>query len=663
MSHLIWTPAFFEHIRTKKKQYDWAAEAFRRFREPNNEFINNVPADISLMGGGWSHNYNCPHDGARLVLQDRHHHQCPSCGTVWSGSPWDEVAIANEHWFNSIRCRDAAVLFGIEGDPAWADTARHILLHYAHHYDQYPLHDKLGGTDISSGKVQCQTLSEASWLAPIAQAFAILKLNDGLNSKEQDEIESRLLRPALQVIANNPKKKSNWQTYHNAAKALVAAALEDSALMDEVIDDPENGFLFQMENSLADDGFWYEGSWGYHFYTLEAQVMIALAGLSFGMKLYEHPRFQMMFQVPLDCMFPDGTLPAVHDSGEVQLERYTHLYEFSLVHFGIGKRLVLNSKRNNLYSLLFGEPIEEDLKKLTKHTLEFVDLKRSGMIFSSWQTSSKEHSQMAMIDYGEHGGEHGHQDKLNILFYANGHPWLTDAGTMPYGNPMHFGYFKHTAAHNTVTIGTRSQASTEGTLRNTRVEGTVLMESNADVEGTYPGVFMQRKIVMADSLLFDVFHVRCAQPEDLDWIVHTQGMPLIDQNGISVARQLESGSLGSLDGYNYFKDIQLLDLSGSLNVMQWQWDREAQASDRLALHLLDPVEGEEIFLAESPALSNVKRRSTLIRRRKQVTETTFVSIFHAYREGEPVLHLEKMKEPGWSLQLPNGNTLRLSTTL
>ncbi|MCR8634058.1 heparinase II/III domain-containing protein [Paenibacillus radicis (ex Xue et al. 2023)] len=662
MSTVIWTPAFFEHIRTKCMKYHWAADALQRFREPNAEFVKNAPADIPLVGGGWSHNYSCPHDGARLVLQDRQHHQCPACETVWSGSPWDEVAIANEHWRNSIRCRDAAVLYGIEGDLVWADTARHILLYYALHYEQYPLHDKLGGADLSSGKVQCQTLSEASWLAPLAQAFAILKHNGGLTAEEQDEIESRLLRPALDVIGNNPKEKSNWQTYHNAAKALVAAALGDNDLMAEVVDDPENGFLFQMEHSLADDGFWYEGSWGYHFYTLEAQVMIAIAGLSFEMKLYEHPRFQRMFQVPLDCMFPDGTLPAVHDSGEVQLKRYSHLYEFSLAHFGMGERMVSESQRNTLYSLLFGEALEQESKKPTQQTLEFVDLKRSGMIFSNWESPSQEQSQMAMMDYGEHGGEHGHQDKLNILFYAQGHPWLTDAGTMPYGNPMHFGYFKHTVAHNTVAIGAKSQASAEGILQKTIIEGTAFMETIAEVQGTYPGVFMQRKIVMADSLLFDVFHVRCDQARDIDWIIHTQGIPLTGQNGIRITSELQSESLGSTEGYNYLKGIQLLDLSGSQNVMEWQWDRESQSADRLALYLLDAVEDEQIYLAESPALSNVKRRSTFIRRRKQVTETTFVGILHTFREGEPALRLEK-QDLDWSLQLGQGNALRLSTGL
>lgn len=668
MESVLWTPSFFNEIREKCHRYEWADNALRQLVRQTETFVETEP-EFPLTGGGWSHNYNCPNDGARLTLIDMHHHKCPACGSVWSGTPWDEVAVSHVHGRNSMNCRNAAVLLGITGDAKWAERAKQVLLFYAEHYDQYPLHDRHGGAGVSSGKVQCQTLSEASWLAPLAQAYAILKQQGILSPREQSIIAEKLLLAALAVIGRNPMGISNWQSYHNAARALVAAAIGDRALMEQAVYDPENGFMFQMENSLGEDGFWYEGAWGYHFYALEAQVMIALAALSFDLHLYENRRFQAMFQAPLNCMFPDGTLPAVHDSAEVQVGRYAHLFEFSAAFFGIGEKIVQESERTSLYSLLFGASKDTLETGEPARAHEFVQLKRSGMVFLRWGAESRDRQQIAMIDYGEHGGWHGHQDKLNLLYYAKGHPWLNDAGMLPYGNPMHERFFKQTVAHNTVAVGRRSQAPAEGALRLARTDGSDRMEAVASVEGTYPGVSMRRKIVMTDSLLFDVFYVRCEREQDVDWIVHTEGIPLLEQERQWTATARQDGCLGLEDGYSFLKEIKKLETNQALTTtVEWQWDREGHASDRFMLYAIHGHPGEEMYMAESLAMPNIKRRSTFIRRRRGVKETVFVALFRPYRQTEaPIqLHFEPERSGGPReviVEYEGGGTVRFSTDI
>ena len=57
----------------------------------------------------------------------------------------------------------------------------------------------------------------------------------------------------------------------------------------KAVADPENGFVFQMNTSVTEDGMWYENSWGYHFYTLSAMVQIAEWARHLDIDLWTNP--------------------------------------------------------------------------------------------------------------------------------------------------------------------------------------------------------------------------------------------------------------------------------------------------------------------------------------------------------------------------------------
>ena len=38
----------------------------------------------------------------------------------------------------------------------------------------------------------------------------------------------------------------------------------------------------------------------------------------------------------------------------------------------------------------------------------------------------------AFLDYGQHGGGHGHFDKMNFTLFAYGREWLLDPGRLTY---------------------------------------------------------------------------------------------------------------------------------------------------------------------------------------------------------------------------------------
>lgn len=73
---------------------------------------------------------------------------------------------------------------------------------------------------------------------------------------------------------------------------------------------------------------------------------------------------------------------------------------------------------------------------------------------------------VALFDHGPHGMApsygHAHADALSLLLYRNGEPILIDPGTFTYtGAPEWRRYFRSTAAHNTVVVNGRDQATQE----------------------------------------------------------------------------------------------------------------------------------------------------------------------------------------------------------
>ncbi|GIP35012.1 heparinase II/III family protein [Paenibacillus sp. J2TS4] len=648
------TTGWKNDLKQRVSEYDWAQRALM-FLADGLEPILELPLDIPLTPSGFVHNYFCPDDGARLQRIDRHHHLCRVCSQVWSGSPWDEAAIEGEHSSYSSRTRLAAILYAVTGERKWADWARQVLLFYAERYSSFVLHDIFGKQGGEAGKygarVQNQTLSEAAWLGPLAQAFTVLRLNGQLTEEEQNIIANQLFYPAIEVINRNPRYESNWQAYHNFAMAAVAEAVQDKSLLNRALHDPDNGFLFQMERSVGTDGFWFEGAWGYHFYTLEAQLSIVWCALGLGEKLYEHDKFAAMFRIPLQARWPDYTFPAIHDSVEVDLRDHVHLFEFAYAQYGIGKELLAESERTSLYSLLFGRPLESGagggfgvMNDVSNgggnpaNKPSICLLHKPGMAVA--RTGDSPAAQSVYLDYGEHGDWHGHYDKLHLMYYAGGRCWLTDAGMLPYNNPLHDAWFRQTIAHNTIVIGGRSQSASNGTLR-TAEEDNGVIRLIAEVADAYEGVRIERRVTLAEDMLIDICTVTCDREQVIDWVMHTPGIPVAHPS--HRFHPVDPSRLSSEDGYPYLKEIVNIDGCGNAWMLEWKWDENEGESERMQVYGWDG-EASLLYLAESPAMPENGRRSALIRRRSGVKQAEFVTVFRPCRQGDTPLDFGLLTE-------------------
>ena len=292
------------------------------------------PVVFPPRGGQHNQWYQCDKCQIGLKTVDATHHQCPRCKTVYSGEPYDDVLFARVHNRNLRAMSDAAWAYAITGEEKYAALAAQVLVGYASRYKTYPYHDSGAKTGKqaakSGGHLFEQTLNEASALAEdIAPAYDLIHGSKSLSAEDHRVIREGLLRPMLENIAKHKTGKSNWQTWHNAAMLWGGAVLGDVAWVRTAIEDPANGFLFQMRASVSEDGMWYENSWGYHFYTLGAMVKIVEGARRLGIDLWRHPVLKRMFIVPVEYAMPDGSLPRFGDDVQTTVSQASRMLEFA----------------------------------------------------------------------------------------------------------------------------------------------------------------------------------------------------------------------------------------------------------------------------------------------------------------------------------------------
>jgi hypothetical protein len=325
------------------------------------------PINFPPRGGQHNQWYQCDACQVALRTVDATHHQCPKCKKVYSGPPYDDVIFAHEHNRNLQRMATAARAYTISGDRKFAEYPARVLLGYAERYSQYPYHDNSLKTDTtgagrSGGHLFEQTLNEAACLATsIGPAYDLIHDCNVLSAADHQKIRDGLLLPMLRNIDRNKAGKSNWQTWHNAAMLWGGALIHDPNWVRKAIADEKNGFYYQMEVSVSKEGMWYENSWGYHFYTLQALIEMAETAQRLNLDLWGHERLKKMFTLPVQYSMADGMLPRFGDDVSSSVRRVGRMFEPAYHAYRDPQLLPLLGGRPSFESVLLGRSIQTRL--------------------------------------------------------------------------------------------------------------------------------------------------------------------------------------------------------------------------------------------------------------------------------------------------------------
>ncbi|MAW60269.1 MAG: hypothetical protein CMJ94_05470 [Planctomycetes bacterium] len=600
-SILALTPNDIRSLRKRHALETRARNVLDRLLDEADEQLSG-PVFIPDDGGTWTSGYRCPDHGVFLEMVTLHSHRCPEDQKIWTGREFDMALATFLHLEAGHQAWIQSVAYALTGDLAHAQRVRSILLGYAQKYPGYPLHNQEGQPDARGGKAFGQTLDEAIWLIDLLRGYDLLRGSGLFSTQQQEQIEEFVFRAAADVIENNDLGINNIQNWHNSALLIAALTLGDAPRADRALHGA-SGWDTQAQLGIDGDGMWFEGSFGYHFYTFRAMLPMLQALQRIGLDL-DVAVVEGMLTMPLRSAFPDGSLAMLND-GSLQTfaDNLRNDYEQALPFWptaDVCSPLVEYGRGGSYESVIFGQA---DLPFQDSQDFPGTNFENSGV--AVLRTGPKGDRTTAMLDYGDHGGFHGHFDKLGLSVWHRQKPILLEAGAVGYGTEISDDYYTRTQAHNTVVIDGQDQAACTG-----RLESYDELGPNARVlvsaDAAYPGIALRRQVANTEwGHLVDGVYVEAPQPVVVDYVLHSAGT--IEHN-----YTLQPDTLGYGGAYDYLTEVRSLAISQDLKF-------RFEGSGGSAVINLVGEPGTKIFLAKAPGFPLGSEHEVLIVRRQAAT--------------------------------------------
>ncbi|GEM_PF-1004245 len=425
--------------------------------------------------------------------------------------------------------------YQITDNEEYAKKAKEILTGYAKLYpNDYKEHKGVHPSDTS--KIMAQRLSEAMWLLPLIQSYDMIYNSKCMSDEDKKLIENDLIGLALRFIDSsmwakkaasadetsrrdkeNPKWRTtdpvgpskvtgNWTNFYNAAYIQGGIVLKDQNWIDIGAANAKSNLHF----GIGEDGMWLEGAIGYQLFARQALIagLEPLARQGIDLYSFEKCKFKNLFDSPFVYAFPDGTAPGIHDSGRVSAGggsesmafdfgylRYRDLNYGTIVNQTY--RQIFQSAGNYFPTIIFEKVPEQQLAGFG--SLIFDNLGYA--VLRGEDGGSKTYE---LMDYGPHGGGHGHPDKLNIILYADGDELTGEPQTYRYEDNLYTEWEHPTIGHWTMCVDKNSQTATTGKLLVFYDKGNMkIMRGVSD--GAYPGVILDRTFVQMPGYFADIF--------------------------------------------------------------------------------------------------------------------------------------------------------------
>ncbi len=604
------TPDEAAAVRSRATEHEWA-KAVRDGVLKNAAGLVDAELDIPREGGQWSHWYTCKKDGGGLNAKSPTEHVCRVCGEVYSGWPYDQVYVNRRHgyWLSGIETLGVAYL--LDPKPAYAERAREILLTYASFYETLERHDRHGKDKRPGGRLYAQTLDEAVILCRICLGYDLVHGAPCFTAEDHKAVEDHFLRPMVANIRTNESGISNWQSWHNAGVGCAGFLLRDAELVGRAVNDPKNGFLMQMRKSVLDSGMWYEGAPSYHWYALSAHVYLMEAAARSGMDLYGLPIVKRLFEGPVDQLYPDGTFPAIQDSNRSSIAGARQFYDVAYRRYGDEAFLGFVGTRNSIWALLWGADTVPEASGMPL-ALATSNSESQGLAV----LRDRDNKTALFFDYGKKYGGHIHPAKLGMTLFAHGDERVVDPGRLPYGNPIHGQWYRQTIAHNTVVVNRKSQENAPAKLVAFRDNGN-FVAVRAKCERAYPGVVLERTVLLHGNVVIDVFDVTSEDEATFDLPLHLRAELVGLPHGTPVEVPADT------PGYMHLKDyVQLTD---GLN----EFVADCGQGQRIHVTMLDE---SDVFSAKGFGASPQELVPIVIRR-KQGKEHRFITVFQILEDG------------------------------
>jgi hypothetical protein len=369
------------------------------------------------------------------------------------------------------------------------------------------------------------------------------------------------------------------------------------------------------------------------------------------------PRFSSFFVAPWLIVQPNLVLPAVNDcyygmdpskgqdpsaeNGGWRLSRFAPYYELAATLAGDEKLCTVlsalcsgnQSSRSSPEALFFGP---DELPSPAELPEQSVQMEETGYgILRGRGRRGK--SMYAMLKYGQHGRNHEHFDKMQIILYGNDETVVPDLGTIVYAHPLHRAYYKASLGHNLVVVNEKDQLRAIGhSCYFVPAPFMQLMEAEED-DMTQDAITQNRAILFTDSYIIDLYQIRTPFQNTYDWIHHNVGKP-IDAEKFS-----EAFSFGNERYDSVFRNRRAF-------TTPQQWEARFRVSGGHFRLLMEPdAVTTRVVATEGPQNPATKFIPVIIARRR-TSGTIFLALYEFYDEKPAIKHFSSKKLPldqGW----------------
>ena len=570
--------------------------------------------------------------------------------------------LAKAHSRLAYDCGTLGIAYGLTGNAAYAEAAKARLLGYAERYVDYPEHRGVNRND--SSKVFAQRLSEAMWLIPLIKAYD--QIHDTLTPEEQVQIETGLIRPAVTLIrgkepaqeaaartaqnadwrttdpyTGQSKTLGNWTNFYNFATVMAGAVMQDQDYIDLAAAD----LRYNIAVGIGSDGMWGEGAIGYQFFALQAMIPAMDVAARHGIDLwgYQHNRAKLLFDSPLRYVYPDGTGAGINDSGRAKLGNWsTMVYDYAWLRWHDPRHAVMvNSSPRQLQcseAVYFPTMVYDELPEPQHVSYPSTVFQNLGYGIL------RDDAKFALLDYGPHGGTHGHLDKLNLILFSG-----DELGGEPrfhrYEDSLHPQWTRQTVAHNTMAVAERSQQPGTGKLLQFTIDGDTRI-MRAEAAGLFPGVLLDRTVVVLPEAIVDIYHGRAARKLTWDRTMRFHGT----LEGLELISP-DAPALGTRDGYQHLK---LAARNAATELSQRTWETPGGV-----LHVtITGAPGQELLTVIGPDGDNIALA------RQQGTSADFAMVYQMDRWGPAVadVTLEKVAGAVVCSWVQGGKTRRVTVS-
>ena len=590
-------------------------------------------------------------------------------------------ATHERHKQNYLELQTAGALFAMTGDSRYATFVRDMLMRYAELYPRLPLHPAATSPE-SGGRLFWQTLNETVWLLHAAQAYDCV--HDRIPAADRKKIEESVLRPMAKFFTENHERTFNRMHNHGtwmvSAVGMLGYALRDEDLVARALygtrRDSSAGFLRQLRKLFSPDGYYTEGP----YYTRYAVMPFFLFAQAIDNNQPELKIFacrdsilHKVLHAALQQTTPAGTFIPMNDAlkemsvasketvvmVDIGYDRCGGGRELLTVARGQGRVMLSGSGFRVARDLAAGSAIAYPYRSLELR--DGPDGTEGGI--GLLRVSAEEEKTLLVLKYTSQGMEHGHYDRLGLLYYDQGREVLRDYGAVRFINvetknggrylPENSSWARQTIAHNTVTVDGHSHYGGKlalaekhpGQRRFFETFDSTCQSVSALAENVAPGVRMQRTILLVRDPRFsapvvvDIFRLTSDETHQYDLPFYYDGH-LVNTTVATSAQTRTRGTLGEEQGYQH---LWVEATATARDAVQWTW-----LLGRRYYSVTSAADsGTEVFFvrlgAGDPAFNLRPEPGVILRRR--AASCVFASVIEPHGLFEPVEEISRNARP------------------